>query len=278
MSELSYSEYGEGEEIVIFLHGLNVGARAWENIHPYLPTNYHYYELNLPGVPTHSTIHSFRMSFFDIEQDLLRETERTIGRIAGKRKVHLVGHSTGGWIGLRIAERKNIQLASLLVIAPYGLGEQIPLHERWLANSLFAYFLSHLIFPPTSKRIRTFLSQPMFAENKKRLDTITLDSYIRSIQQNYEFHPIAFMHRLSILSCTNKLERIDPATVFNNQLPTLFVFGANDPFNSWKYITQLQQLQPQSVCILPDCGHIPPIEQPGRFATILKEHLLRQHA
>lgn len=58
------------------------------------------------------------------------------------------------------------------------------------------------------------------------------------------------------------------------QMPTLLMWGENDLiFPKAQAEAAVKQLQKGSLCIVPDCGHVPPLEQPDFFVAALEEFL-----
>jgi pimeloyl-ACP methyl ester carboxylesterase len=62
-------------------------------------------------------------------------------------------------------------------------------------------------------------------------------------------------------------------------VPTLLIWGANDRHYPADYAYAYQRLIPGSnVTIIPDCGHLPQIEQRQAFVSALEGFLVNQRA
>ena len=71
----------------------------------------------------------------------------------------------------------------------------------------------------------------------------------------------------------NDLRRVLPGIV----TPTAVIVGAEDKLTPLRLSQEIHRLTPRSTLnIIPDCGHLPPIEKPQILAEILLE-LLQQN-
>src|SRR5436305_435126 len=94
--EVTYKVTGSGEPVVL-VHGLSGSMRWWANTVPALAARYRVYLLDLPGF---GSMRRFPGGF------ALKEAAawlRACMRALGLPTVHLVGHSMGGYICLRVA-------------------------------------------------------------------------------------------------------------------------------------------------------------------------------
>jgi pimeloyl-ACP methyl ester carboxylesterase len=58
------------------------------------------------------------------------------------------------------------------------------------------------------------------------------------------------------------------------QIPTLIVWGIEDRvFPYWQAIDAAARLKKGTLKLIPSCGHLPHVEQPRRFVSILDEFL-----
>jgi pimeloyl-ACP methyl ester carboxylesterase len=105
----------EDGEPVVLLHGLSASSRWWVRNIPALAERYRVYMLDLPGF---GIMRRFRRRFI--------LDELSPGIVAwmdalGIKQAHLIGHSMGGYICLRIAARHPGRIKRLVLVSPAGI-------------------------------------------------------------------------------------------------------------------------------------------------------------
>ena len=166
--------------------------------------------------------------------------------------VDLVGFSLGGWIAAELAARNTSRLASLTLVAAAGI------HVKGVAQ--IDPFLR-----TDEQRIRDFFHDPRRADElverllRPELEDITLKN--RTMTAKLSWQPRGYDPHLH-----KWLHRID--------VPTLLVWGDHDRLFPKDYAFAYQRLIPGSkVAIIPDCGHMPQIEQRAAFVAALEGFL-----
>lgn len=166
--------------------------------------------------------------------------------------VDLVGFSLGGWIAAELAVRNTRRLASLTLVAAAGI------HVKGVAQ--IDPFLS-----TDEQRIRDFFHDPKRADDMVRrllrpeLEDTNLKNRTTTARlvwqpRGYDPHLHKWLHRIDV--------------------PTLLVWGADDRLFPQEYAFAYQKLIPGSkVVIIPDCGHVPQIEQRSALVAALEEFL-----
>jgi pimeloyl-ACP methyl ester carboxylesterase len=108
----------DGLPIVVFIHGFGADRLAWLANAPSLAGSFQVWGVDLPG---HGDVEPAPEASLEAFADAV--LAGITARISGK--VHLVGHSLGGAIALRLAERAPDLVRSIVLIAPVGLGKGI---------------------------------------------------------------------------------------------------------------------------------------------------------
>jgi pimeloyl-ACP methyl ester carboxylesterase len=163
--------------------------------------------------------------------------------------VDLVGFSLGGWIAAELAARNTRRLASLTLVAAAGIHvkgvEQI---DPFLRTD--------------EQRLRDFFHDPKRADEmvarllKPELEDVNLKN--RTTTARLVWQPRGYDPLLQ-----KWLHRID--------VPTMLIWGANDRLLPKEYAFAYQKLIPGSkAMIIPDCGHLPQIEQRQAFVAALE--------
>jgi pimeloyl-ACP methyl ester carboxylesterase len=109
-----YEVAGEGEPVVL-VHGLSGSTRWWSRNVSDIAKRYRIYLVDLPGF---GKMHRLRRQFVLTEAaDWLSEWMNAVGL----ERTHLVGHSMGGYICLRLAARRPAAVRRLVLVAPAGV-------------------------------------------------------------------------------------------------------------------------------------------------------------
>jgi pyruvate dehydrogenase E2 component (dihydrolipoamide acetyltransferase) len=118
---LRYLEMGSGDgPPIIFVHGFGADLNTWMFNQPALAERHRTIALDLPG-------HGGSTKTLDKAVDaasFAADIDRALAAL-GIERVHLVGHSMGGAIALTFANWQPDRVASLTLIAPASLGEEI---------------------------------------------------------------------------------------------------------------------------------------------------------
>lgn len=104
---LHYELSGKGKENLVLLHGFMENSDIWKFLEPHLSTKFKIIKIDLPGhgkSDNYSEIHSMEM--------MAIEVEKVISEL-NLEKIHLLGHSMGGYVSLAFAELFPEKLKSL---------------------------------------------------------------------------------------------------------------------------------------------------------------------
>lgn len=111
-----YQVVGErNSEPIILVHGLSASSRWWVRNIPALARRYRVYLLDLPGF---GIMRRYRRRFAldELASRIVAWMEAT-----GIKQAHLMGHSMGGYICLRIAARYPERIKRLVLVSPAGI-------------------------------------------------------------------------------------------------------------------------------------------------------------
>lgn len=131
---INYLEFGEGEPVIVFLHGWQQDSRSFASLIPFLYQEYHLLLPDLPGFGK-SEMPDASFSSYDYA--------RVIAEWIKKRKMRkyfLVGHSFGGKIAATIAAQNPKLIRKLVLITSSGIA-----HPKW--------------FYPLKKLVPSFLAK-----------------------------------------------------------------------------------------------------------------------
>ena len=116
---IRYVKHGDGDEVVVLLHGYGGDLENWMFLQPALTSGRSVYALDFPGHGGSSK--DVGGGGVDDFAELVAGFIETINA----DRVHLVGHSMGGAIASAVALRRPEGVASLTLVASAGLGQEI---------------------------------------------------------------------------------------------------------------------------------------------------------
>jgi len=167
-------------------------------------------------------------------------------------KVNLVGLSFGGWVAAELAVRSTERLASLTLAGAAGL------HVPGVAQ--MDPFLC-----TDEQRLRDF-----FHDQDKAKEVIA-----RALRP--ELEDVALKNRTTVAKLTWQPRSHDPHLhkwLHRIDVPTLLVWGDHDRMFPKEHALAYQRSIPGAkVVIVPECGHVPQIEQPEAFAAAIETFL-----
>lgn len=151
---------------VVFIHGFGSDLSSWRPFVPKLVIGNPLIGIDLPG---HGGSHAqvatgFEQMAADVAASLLAK---------GHKRVHLVGHSLGAAIAAAVAERGDIDVRTLTLIAPAGLGPRIDGHfvEGFLdasSEAALTPWMKRLVHAPASLP-QVFVRATLTAREEKAL-------------------------------------------------------------------------------------------------------------
>jgi pimeloyl-ACP methyl ester carboxylesterase len=234
---------GAGDPLV-YLHGAS-GA-SWL---PFLQTLSKHFDVIAPEHPGFGesdtpdwldNIHDLAYFYLDLFDELKLSS------------AHLVGNSLGGWIAAEIAVRSAQHLASLTLAGSAGL--YVPGVEQ------FDSFLNS-----DEQRLHAF-----FHDQKKAKEMIA-----RVLSP--EMEDIALKNRTIVAKLSWQPRSHDPHLekwLHRIDVPTLLIWGDTDRLFPKEHALAFQEaIAGSKLVMIPNCGHVPQIEQPDAFVAALKSFI-----
>lgn len=255
---LHFAVAGKGEPILL-LHGATIGWGQWHANISELAKQYTVYALDLPGSGRSTPLDFFTA---DLEKDFVEAVEEFIQKKSLVRP-HLIGHSFGAWIALRVAERGRIAVQTLTLANPVGFSDFMPLRYRPTSVKAFVKLLTKTALKPTRENMKKFLMSVL--HGKKQLLPEFVDYFHGSIEKNPSSHPLNLIHRLSGLFRT-KRELAVKEFLPRVQTKTLIIAGRNDPLVVYsKNADEFDRMPNAQTIVFEETGHVAPIERSAEF-------------
>jgi pimeloyl-ACP methyl ester carboxylesterase len=222
-----YQVAGEGEPVV-FVHGLSGSTLWWARNVPALAERYRVYLVDLPSF---GTMRRSRHRF------VLAEAASWLSgwmEAAGLERAHLVGHSMGGYVSIRLAASEPESVSRLVLVAPAG----VPAGRS---------MLGHLVPLLLSARYATPSFMPVLVRDALRMGPTTLWRAARDLLAE---------------DVREDLRKI--------QSPTLLVWGEKDPLIPPAVGDLLRREIPDSrLLLLRGAAHVPMFDRPAEFDAAL---------
>ena len=249
----------------MLLHGVGTSSGEWSWVLPDLARNHRVYALDLPGYdgsyepPDYSPAYtaSFVNSFLDA---------------VGVERAAVVGNSFGGLVALHLALSEPARVSALVLSDSAGLGQAVN-------PALVA------------------LSSPGGGELAKTLAKTRLGAAQRSLQRalllfgrpwrirwkwvkdQYKLAQLPNFTDATLASLRNTVDSTGQREVLLDRLPqlrmpTLIVWGVEDKLLPYSQAQEaIALVREGSLELISNCGHLPHVERPERFVSVLGEFI-----
>lgn len=263
-----YKIFGEGEPLIVLLHGSFLSMRSWRDVSTGLSKNGTVLVFDRPAFgltsrPVPSSKNNARYSP-EAQSDLVTQLIKE----AGYENAVLVGNSTGGTLALLTALRhpgyvKGLVLAGAMIYSGYATSE-VPAFMKPLLKSMspaFSRLMKFLITRLYDRNIRGFW------HNKSLLSDETLGAFRQDLMIGdwsrafwelfLETHHLGLEQKLSDL-----------------RIPSLVITGEHDlTVKTEESLRLARDIPGAELEVIPDCGHLPQEETPRAFVTAVSSFL-----
>jgi pimeloyl-ACP methyl ester carboxylesterase len=267
---LQYLEAGSGPPLLL-VHGHEQSATSWRWVIPVLARTHRVLALSLPGhgesAPAVAGYATGR-DLAPLVSDFLDTLE--VGAL------HVVGNSVGGAVVLRLALADPARIRTLTLVDSAGLGRDV--HPLLALNTLpmigeLAIMISRM---PGGDVGRTSMSTAMLFARPSRVPAEFFTEQHALGRRPGQLEASTAMARALFDVNGQREVLLDQLPALTT--PTLVVWGGCD------YVLPASQAQAAvdrlphgRLALLADCGHLPHVECPDRFADVLSEWLAEHH-
>ena len=260
---ISYLTAGEGP-LLLLLHGAGDNALDWRWVLPALARTHHVYAPDFPG--SNDSVKpdaDYSPAFF----------ERFVAGFLdalGIERAAMVGNSLGGLIALRLALSEPARVGALVLVDSAGLGRSVTFALRSLTTPGYGELSIAWSKTPAGAAGRAWAkARLLFAHPQLAPAGWTAEQYRLAQLPGFLEAALAALRA-----------QMDPGgqrEVLLDRLPhlespTLVVWGALDRvFPSSQGRDAASRLPKGSLALIPECGHMPHVERPDRFAAALAQ-------
>ncbi|MFP5021706.1 alpha/beta fold hydrolase [Pseudonocardia phyllosphaerae] len=253
---------------VLLLHGIGRSLEDWDPQHPRLADGYRVIAADLAGFGF-SGRPPGRASL-----EVLADTAVAVLDAVGEtRPAHLMGNSLGGAVALLASTRHPQRVASLVLADPAGFGRLVTPALRVLGVPLLGpWLLGHLDVAAVRRGERALFVDPALVTEERVALAVELG---RRREHLDTFVEIA-TELGTVAGVRPGWRRALLADAAANPAPTLVVWGERDVILPAAQLrTAARQLPGVQTHVFGRTGHMPQIERPQEFATLVREWLPR---
>ncbi len=265
--KIHYIVTGVGPSVLL-IHGANIGWGQWYLNIKELAKYFTVYAIDLPGAGKSTKI-NFQTA--NLEEDFVQTVNRFI-EVMKLGTIHVIGHSFGAWIALRLA-RKMQNTDKVVLVSPVGFTRHIAWPFCLSSIPIIAKILAHTALKPSRTNMQNFLLQPVL--KKKSVTNLLIDYFYENIQGDPKAHPLFFMGAIShFFRLKKELLLIEELPKIKNKI--LVIVGDRDPLSPLQKIyKKFQLLSGASIKVFAGVGHVPSIEDAAQFNTLVINFLIK---
>ncbi len=244
---IKYYDHGQGEPLLL-VHGLGAEADVWAYCLEPLSQSHRVIAPDLLGFGRSSKpLINYRLATF------VEMLDRFLQALALPR-VSLVGNSMGGWIAASFAIHFPERVSQLVLNDAIGIvrgSVEIPIDLRPSSVQNMREVLEFMFYDKS--HVTDGLVELAYEFHLERNDGPTIASVLENI-------------RLKLDRLDEQLDRL--------KTPTLLVWGDSDQVSPLSVAKAYAQLIPQArLEVIPQCGHIPPLEKPAELVERIARFL-----
>ena len=236
---------------IVFIHGYGSDSQSWVGTSPALFSMGRCWALDLPG---HGKAWAEKPAA--TIEGLVDQIEGIIFSVPG-RPVHLVGHSIGGLMAMLLAQRQTDHVASLVLLAPAGLG-----------GGVNAAFIKN--YPELTTEPDTLSQLRALVYNERLIPDVFAQLALSQLNREGVRQSLSDLGAL-LLQSEEEINRLAIATA-RTTLPRLLVWGEQDKINPFNATDKIRFGGVWHV--LDKCGHLPHIEHRVAVNKYITEFLL----
>ncbi len=268
---INYRLTGNGESVIVALHGFGGSLDTWNGIEPFLSADHRFYAIDLPGFGLSAHPRRFGYTLKEQSEAVSTFLQFVHDENPG-RKITLMGHSFGGSIAIAAAvlllDRRKALVDSLILIDALGFPQDV--HLSLSLNFLRVPVLNRLVLHlvPARSLARAALRNGMYRRDRVTDEQVCRfaefinvpgghDSLIKTIQQIRAREVVELSARISEI-----------------QIPTLIVWGTHDSLLSSDQAELLHRALPAArPVVFVEAGHLAHQELPEATAKLIEEFL-----
>jgi pimeloyl-ACP methyl ester carboxylesterase len=266
-----YLEAGSGPPLLL-LHGAGESATDWRWVMPPLARRNRVVALDLPC--------STRKPSGEHSPETAAELVDKFLSLIGVENACVVGNSMGGLVALQLALSRPERVSALALVSSAGLGREVHPAIANLSAPMYGDTAVAWARTPLGALQRLAMRSALLFYCPMRIPQPWLsEQYELALLPHFLPATLAFLRTQLDVSGQRRVLLDELPRL---QMPTLVVWGNEDPVFPLEQASRAaDRLRSASVTVIPECGHLPQVEQPRRFAEavedFLRDHVGRTH-
>jgi 2-hydroxymuconate-semialdehyde hydrolase len=254
--------------VVVLLHGIGRSLEDWELQHPRLPSTHRVISLDMPGFGL-----SQRLPAVTSLGSLADAVWAILSALAVEDPVHLMGNSLGGAVAMQMTVDEPGRVRTLTLVNSAGFGRTVTAALRILAvPGIGRPLLRRMADPRIARRTERSIFFDGALVTPSRVETAVKIArqpdfaavYLEAARALGGVRGVAPGWRRELLARTARLGK-----------PTLLVWGSRDLILPSAHLAAARLAFPTARShLFPDTGHMPQIERPDEFATLVRPLLV----
>ncbi len=237
-----YAAFGEGEETILFLHGMTGAYDIWWRVMEELQSEYRVVSVTYPAVDTLEEMSAGALAVLDAE---------------GVDKANIVGTSLGGYFAQYLVANHPDRVSRAVFANTFPpndlikekngtIGALIPFLPEWLVIDVLRGSFVEAIYPTSGD------------------DELTLAFLLEISYGRMTRAQVAGRYRCVV-------EKFDVANPGALGIPVMIIEADNDPLVEEVLREQLKETYPSAVVHTLSVGHFSYLKLPGEYAQFLRE-------
>jgi pimeloyl-ACP methyl ester carboxylesterase len=254
---------------LLFLHGSGPGVTGWRNFRSVLPTFAEHFRCLILEFPGFGVTDDFGGHPMVTAQGVVAPFLDALG----VRRVHIVGNSMGGGVGINFAIRHADRVSRLVTIGGIGTNTFSPGPSEGIR------LLQEFTEEPTRQRLVDWLKSMVYDQSlvteeliEERWRLATDPETLASARRMYSKAAFSAM-----MAAMNAADRPMPWAVMHKvSAPTLLTWGRDDRVSPLDMaLIPMRTIPNAELHVFPNCGHWAMIEAKAAFESTVLAFLLR---
>jgi pimeloyl-ACP methyl ester carboxylesterase len=263
--EMTYAEAGDGPALLL-IHGMGGSRESWKDVIALLAREHTVIAPDLPGHGASAP------GAGDYSIGALAAGLRDLLVALGHDRATLVGHSLGGGIAMQFAYQFPETIERLVLVSSGGLGSEVSPVLRAAALPGASLFIAATAGP--GRAAGSALARGLAAVGlQPKPDLAEVARGYASLADRD--HRDAFLATLrSVVGTGGQRVSAGDRLYLTEGVPVLIIWGERDPIIPVRHGEEACRSMPGSrLEIFDGAGHMPQLEEPGRFAAVLSRFL-----
>jgi pimeloyl-ACP methyl ester carboxylesterase len=265
--ELSYVDSGSGP-VVLFIHGILGSQRQWAHLVDKMDDEHRVLAPDLFGHgESAKPLGDYSLSAHAAAlRDLLDHLQ--------VERVTLVGHSLGGGIAMQFFYLFPERVDRLVLVDSGGLGREVSMLLRCATLPGAKHVLGVVASAPVLSHVETLSRGASKFGWRPGADISAIWEGFTSLADRESRRAFLATTRSVIDFGGQSISALDHLNAGVQPIPTLIVWGSKDPMIPAWHAQSVQRASPDCrVEVFEGAGHFPHLEDPDRFARVLREFI-----